>query len=66
MRTIVPDGVFGTQYHPRRQQLIRYHADELLRERIFSRALGYNVEDEADPIVSKISNVSQVGATTLF
>lgn len=35
-------------YDPRRQDLIRYHIDELLRERIFTRTLGYNVEDEVD------------------
>lgn len=35
-------------FDPRRQDCIRYHLDELLRERIFSRALGYNVDDEVD------------------
>ncbi len=33
---------------PRRQDRIRYHLDELLRERIYSQALGYNVQDEVD------------------
>jgi hypothetical protein len=35
-------------YDPRRQELIRYHVDELLRERIFPQALGYSVQDEVD------------------
>lgn len=35
-------------YDPRDPELIRYHTDELLRERIFSRVLGYNVEDAVD------------------
>jgi hypothetical protein len=35
-------------YDPRREDLIRYHLDELLRERIFARALGYRADDEAD------------------
>lgn len=35
-------------YDPRRQDCVRYHMDELLRERIFARALGYNVDDEVD------------------
>ncbi len=42
------DSVASELYDPRREDLIRYHSDELLRERIFSRALGYNVEDEVD------------------
>ena len=29
-------------------ELVRYHLDELLRERVFSRALGYNADDEVD------------------
>lgn len=33
---------------PRRADRIRYHLDELLRERVFSLALGYNAEDEVD------------------
>ncbi len=33
---------------PRREDRIRYHLDELLRERVFSLALGYNAEDEVD------------------
>lgn len=33
---------------PRDQALVRYHCDELLRERIFIRALGFNADDEAD------------------
>jgi hypothetical protein len=42
-------GSLASHLHdPRRQDLIRYHLDELLRERIFLRALGYNVDDEAD------------------
>ena len=35
-------------YDPRREDSIRYHVDELLRERIFARALGYNADDEVD------------------
>ena len=33
---------------PRQQDLIRYHLDELLRERLYSRAIGYSADDEAD------------------
>jgi len=33
---------------PRRPEQIRYHPDELLREKIYARALGYDVEDEVD------------------
>ena len=42
------ESIASRLYDPRRRDLIRYHIDKLLRERIFSRALGYNVEDEAD------------------
>jgi hypothetical protein len=42
------ESIASRLYDPRRQDLIRYHTDELLRERLFSRALGYNVEDEVD------------------
>lgn len=42
------DSIVGRLSDPRRQALIRYHLDELLRERIFSRALGYNADDEVD------------------
>jgi len=35
-------------HDPRRQELIRYHLDELLRERIYTLALGYNADDEVD------------------
>jgi hypothetical protein len=42
------DSIASRLYDPRREDLIRYHPDELLRERIFSRALGYSVEDEVD------------------
>lgn len=42
------ESIASELYDPRDQDLVRYHIDELLRERIFSRALGYNVEDEAD------------------
>ncbi len=42
------DPIASRLYDPRRQDLIRYHVDELLRERIFSQALGYNAEDEVD------------------
>jgi len=42
------ESIASELYDPRRQDLIRYYPDELLRERIFSRALGYNVEDEVD------------------
>lgn len=42
------ESLVSTLHDPRRQDLIRYHLDELLRERIFSRALGYNADDEVD------------------
>lgn len=42
------DSLTSRLYDPRRQDLIRYHLDELLRERLFSRALGYNADDEVD------------------
>ena len=42
------DSIAAGLHDPRRQDLIRYHLDELLRERAFTRALGYNVEDEVD------------------
>ena len=42
------DSIAAQLFDPRRQDLIRYHIDELLRERIFSQALGYNVQDEVD------------------
>lgn len=38
----------GALHDPRRQDCIRYHVDELLRERIYGRALGYNADDEVD------------------
>jgi hypothetical protein len=42
------DSLVSTLYDPRRPDRIRYYLDELLRERIFPRALGYNVDDEVD------------------
>lgn len=42
------DTLAAQLFDPRRQDLIRYHVDELLRERIFSRTLGYNADDEVD------------------
>ncbi len=42
------DSLVSGLHDPRRQDLIRYHLDELLRERIFSRSLGYNADDEVD------------------
>jgi hypothetical protein len=42
------ESVAAKLHDPRRQDLIRYHMDELLRERVFTRALGYNAEDEVD------------------
>jgi len=33
---------------PRRPECVRYHLDELLRERIFARALGYKAAGEVD------------------
>lgn len=33
---------------PRRQDAVRYHLDELLRERIYALALGYAADDEVD------------------
>lgn len=42
------DSLASQLYDPRCEDLIRYHLDELLRERIFARALGYNADDEAD------------------
>ena len=42
-------------YDTRRQDLIRYHSDELLRERIFSLALGYSVEDEEEDVLDSNS-----------
>lgn len=42
-------GSLASDLHdPRRQDCIRYGMDELLRERIFARALGYNADDEVD------------------
>jgi len=38
----------GSLHDPRRQNLIRYHLDELLRERIYALALGYSADDEVD------------------
>lgn len=38
----------GVLHDPRRRELIRYHLDELLRERVYSLALGYNADDEVD------------------
>ena len=38
----------GGLHDPRRPELVRYHLDELLRERIYSLALGYNTDDEVD------------------
>lgn len=38
----------GGLHYPRRPELVRYHLDELLRERIYSLALGYNTDDEVD------------------
>jgi len=35
-------------HDPRRPEQVRYHLDELLRERLFSRALGYNADDDVD------------------
>lgn len=35
-------------HDPRDQAQVRYHLDEILRQRIFSRALGYNADDEVD------------------
>lgn len=42
------DSLVAGLHDPRRPDLIRYHLDELLRERVFSRALGYNVDDDVD------------------
>ena len=42
------ESIASQLYDPRRQELIRYHTDELLRERIFPQALGYSVQDEVD------------------
>ena len=42
------ESVASRLYDPRRSDLIRYHLDELLRERLFCHALGYTVEDEVD------------------
>lgn len=38
----------GSLHDPRRQELIRYHLDELLRERVYALALGYGADDEVD------------------
>ncbi|HEX9794449.1 MAG TPA: transposase [Planctomycetota bacterium] len=38
----------GSLHDPRRRELIRYHLDELLRERIYALALGYSADDEMD------------------
>lgn len=40
--------IFSELRDPRRKELVRYHLDELLRARIYSRALGYNSDDDAD------------------
>lgn len=42
------DSIASRLFDPRQRDLIRYHLDELLRERIYSRALGYNADDEVD------------------
>ena len=42
------DSVASQLRDRRRQDRIRYHLDELLRERIFSLALGYSADDDVD------------------
>jgi len=42
------DGLAEELHDPRRLDLVRYRIDELLRERVFARTLGYNVDDEVD------------------
>ncbi len=42
------DSLAGRLQDPRRQEMVRYHLDELLRERIYSLALGYRADDEVD------------------
>lgn len=42
------DSLVARLHDPRRRDCIRYHLDELLRERIFSSALGHNALDDVD------------------
>ena len=42
------DDLVADLHDPRRPECVRYHLDELLRERIFARALGYKPADEVD------------------
>lgn len=42
------ESVGARLFDPRRQDLIRYSVTELLRERLFTQALGYNADDDVD------------------
>ena len=63
------DSLASQLVDPRRPDRIRYHLDELLRERIFSHALGYAVEDEVDLLAHdpamRIATWNRPGATVL-
>jgi len=42
------DRLAGRMYDPRKQDLIRYTVKELLREQVYSMALGYQADDDVD------------------